>query len=88
MLLRQVGGAGIGGVAVQAVAALITPASGAGVFAAGVTPILDLPGDPACRAESFKATDFGRGPALPNRLSQAPAHQPTNARFCRCEDDA
>jgi hypothetical protein len=49
------------------------------------TPILDLPGDPAGSAKGFKAADFGCGPALPNRLSQAPGHQPTNARFCRIE---
>jgi hypothetical protein len=47
------------------------------------TPNLDLPGDPAGSAEGFAAADFGRGPALPNRLSQAPSHQPTDARFCR-----
>jgi hypothetical protein len=26
---------------------------------------------------------LGCGPALPDRLSRAPGHQPTNARFCR-----
>ena len=40
MLLRQAGGDGIGGVAVQAAAGVIIPAGGAGVFAAGV--ILDV----------------------------------------------
>ena len=45
-------------------------------------------GDPAGSAEGFEAADFGRGPALPNRLSQALGHQPTNARFCRIEDVA
>ena len=49
------------------------------------TPIRDLPDDPAGSAEGFAAADFGRGPALPNRLSQAPGHQPTNTRFCRIE---
>jgi integrase len=37
--------------------------------------------DPAGSAEGFAAADFGCGPAIPNRLSQAPGHQPTNARF-------
>jgi hypothetical protein len=36
MLSCQVGGSGVGGVAVQAVAGVVVPAGGAGVFVAGV----------------------------------------------------
>ena len=83
MLLRQVGGDGTGGVAVQAVAGVIIPAGGAGVFAAGV--ILDVAqggtgvqgeGDrrvaQAVRRELLPRADPGGADEAAHQLPQAP----------------
>jgi hypothetical protein len=49
-LLRQVGGEGVGGVAVQAVAGVVVPAGGGRVFVAGVV-LYVAQGAPASRAK-------------------------------------
>lgn len=80
MLLGQVGGDGIGGVAVQAVAGVIIPAGDAGVFAAGVILDVAQAGPGVQGVGDRRAAQAARPELLPRAIPAARARQRTSSQ--------